>query len=77
MKAKSIDIERLTHNLKKNGEARLSDNEQMKIDIRDKNVVYIEVGDHTYYIDNSTGEQILQVWNTETEETLIDTNFKN
>ena len=36
----------------------------MKIDIRAKNCVYIEIDKHTYYIDNSTNEQIIDKWET-------------
>ena len=45
----------------------------MKIDITSKNAMYIEIGDLTYYIDNSTNEQILHVWNTKSDKTIIDT----
>ena len=33
----------------------------MNIDIRSENVVYITIGEYTYYIDDSTGEQIIEV----------------
>lgn len=36
----------------------------MKIDIRSTNVVYITIGEYTYYIDDSTGEQIIEVYST-------------
>ena len=36
----------------------------MKIDIRTYRSVYIEIGDHTYYIDDSTDEQIISKWKT-------------
>jgi len=36
----------------------------MKIDIRTDRSVYIEIGDHTYYIDDSTDEQIISKWKT-------------
>lgn len=39
----------------------------MKIDIRKNNVVYIEIDKHTYYIDNSTNEQIVDKWKTKKE----------
>jgi len=34
----------------------------MKIDKRSKYCVYITIGDWIYYIDDSTGEQIMQKW---------------
>lgn len=37
----------------------------MKIDIRSKESVYIQINDYTYYIDDSTNEQITQKWNTQ------------
>ena len=36
----------------------------MKIDIRSTNVVYITIDEYTYYIDDSTGEQIIEVYPT-------------
>ena len=36
----------------------------MKIDIKTEESLFIELGDYTYYIDNSTGENILQRWLT-------------
>ena len=36
----------------------------MKIDIRSTNVVYITIGEYTNYIDDSTGEQIIEVYPT-------------
>ena len=36
----------------------------MKIDIRSKNSVYIELNGWTYCIDDSTGEQIVEKWET-------------
>ena len=36
----------------------------MTIDIRSSEVVYIEIGDRTYYIDDSTGEAIMESWPT-------------
>jgi len=35
---------------------------QMKIDIRTKDCCYIELNDYIYYIDDSTGEQIVHKW---------------
>jgi hypothetical protein len=34
----------------------------MKIDIRTDRSLYIEIGDHTYYIDDTTDEQIISKW---------------
>jgi hypothetical protein len=39
----------------------------MKIDIRGDDVLYITIGNYTYYIDDSTGEQIMSCWR-ETED---------
>ena len=36
----------------------------MRIDIPSENEVYIEINGYTYYIDDSTNEQIIQKWNT-------------
>jgi hypothetical protein len=36
----------------------------MKIDIRTDKSLYIEIGDYTYYIDDSTDEQIISKWKT-------------
>ena len=36
----------------------------MKIDIRTERSLYVEIGDHTYYIDDSTDEQIISKWKT-------------
>ena len=32
------------------------------IDIRSSEVVYIEIGDKTFYLDDSTGEAIMEWW---------------
>ena len=32
------------------------------IDIRTSEVVYIEIGDKTFYLDDSTGEAIMEWW---------------
>ena len=37
----------------------------MIIDVRSENCVYITIGDRTYYIDDSTGEHIIEHWETE------------
>ena len=34
----------------------------IKIDIRAKNVAYITIGKWVIYVDNSTGEQIIDSW---------------
>jgi len=34
----------------------------MKIDIRTRDCCYIELNDYVYYIDDSTGEQIVHKW---------------
>ena len=36
----------------------------MKIDVRSESSVYITIGDYTYYIDDSTGERIMNSWKT-------------
>ena len=36
----------------------------MKIDIRSSSCVYIEIGDKTFYLDDSTGEAIMEWWPT-------------
>ena len=36
----------------------------MKLDIRTERSLYVEIGDHTYYIDDSTDEQIISKWKT-------------
>ena len=35
----------------------------MKIDKRSESSVYVTIGDWTIYIDNSTGEKIVEQWN--------------
>ena len=40
----------------------------MKIDIRSNNSLYIEINGWTYYIDDSTDEQIVDKWITGEEE---------
>jgi hypothetical protein len=37
----------------------------MTIDIRSSEVVYIEIGDKTFRIDDSTGESVMEWWPTE------------
>ena len=36
----------------------------MKIDIRTDRSLYIEIGNYTYYIDDTTDEQIISKWKT-------------
>jgi len=39
----------------------------MKIDIKSKDSVYITINNHTYYIDDSTNEQIIEKWNNDND----------
>ena len=39
----------------------------MKIDVRSESSVYITIGDYTYYIDDSTGERIMNSCKTKEE----------
>ena len=41
----------------------------IKVDIRSKNVAYITIGKWVIYIDNSTGEHIIESWE-ENEKTI-------
>tara|TARA_B100000949_G_C14218489_1_gene423463 strand:+ start:625 stop:873 length:249 start_codon:yes stop_codon:yes gene_type:complete len=34
----------------------------MKIDTRTENTAYVRIGDWTVYLDNSTGERIIEQW---------------
>ena len=34
----------------------------IKVDIRSKNVAYITIGKWVIYVDNSTGEQLIDSW---------------
>ena len=36
----------------------------MKIDIRSKESLYVELNGYIYYIDDSTNEQTIEKWNT-------------
>ena len=36
----------------------------MKIDIRSKDSLYVELNGYIYYIDDSTNEQIIKKWST-------------
>jgi len=40
----------------------------IEIDIRSPRSLYIGIGDHLYYIDDTTGEQICQVWHKSDQE---------
>tara|TARA_Y100001937_G_C7067024_1_gene306514 strand:+ start:161 stop:400 length:240 start_codon:yes stop_codon:yes gene_type:complete len=35
---------------------------KMKIDVRSDKSLYVTIGDYTYYIDDSTDEQIIDKW---------------
>ena len=35
----------------------------MKIDVRSKESLYVELNGYIYYIDDSTNEQIIEKWN--------------
>jgi outer membrane protein assembly factor BamB len=39
----------------------------MKIDVRANDCVYITINGHIYYIDDSTGEQIMERWSEDEE----------
>jgi len=41
----------------------------MKIDTRNQKCVYVEIGEYTYYIDDTTNEQIIDKWKTKDYET--------
>ena len=43
----------------------------MKIDVVDDNAVYINLNGYTYYIDDSTNEQLLEKWMEENESKWI------
>jgi hypothetical protein len=36
----------------------------MKIEVKTNNSVYVTINDYTYYIDDSTNEQIIELWKT-------------
>ena len=44
----------------------------MKIDVRSENSLYIEIGGWTFYIDDSTNEQIMSKWETITGDSDTD-----
>ena len=44
----------------------------MKIDVRSENCVYIEMNGKTFYIDDSTGESIMDVWDNDNPVDQID-----
>ena len=39
-------------------------NNTMKIEVKTNNSVYVTINDYTYYIDDSTNEQIIELWKT-------------
>ena len=39
----------------------------MKIDVRTKDCLYVELNGWTYYIDDSTNEQIIEKWKVKEE----------
>ena len=41
----------------------------MIIDVRSEKSVFITISTETYYIDNSTGEHLMEHWQTEPEHT--------
>lgn len=50
----------------------------MIIDVRNKNVVYITINGYTYYIDDSTNEQYIQVFkDDEDDEGIYEFTRKN
>jgi len=38
------------------------DRKKMEIDVRSDKSLYVTIGDYTYYIDDSTDEQIINKW---------------
>jgi hypothetical protein len=46
----------------------------MRIDIRTKQTLYIEINDYVYYIDDSTNEQIIDVWHKNSGATIDNLN---
>ncbi len=38
------------------------DRKKMEIDVRSDKSLYVTIGDYTYYIDDSTDEQIIDKW---------------
>ena len=49
----------------------------MEIDVKSKDSLYININGWTYYIDDSTNEQIIEKWKDETKELHIKENFWN
>ena len=45
-------------------ETALQNYNDINLDVRSNNSAYLEFGKETYYIDNSTGEHILEHWPT-------------
>jgi hypothetical protein len=46
----------------KSKKRKLTKSKKPKIDIRGADVLYVEIGDYVYYIDDSTNEQIMEKW---------------
>ena len=46
----------------KSKKGKLTKSKKPKIDIRGADVLYVEIGDYVYYIDDSTNEQIMEKW---------------
>ena len=44
----------------------------MKLDVRSDKSVYIDIGDWTFYIDDSTNDQIMKKWDNRKLESAID-----
>ena len=49
----------------------------MEIDVRSKDSVYITIGNWTFYIDNSTNEQIVDYWDNRKEHNALEEKEKN
>lgn len=41
---------------------------KMVIDVRSNKSLYVTIGNYTYYIDDSTNEQIFEKWNKKSEQ---------
>lgn len=41
--------------------------EGVQIDVRSDKSMYITIGEYTYYIDDSTGEQVMDCWKTKAD----------
>ena len=50
--------------------------EGVQIDVRSDKSMYITIGEYTYYIDDSTGEQVMDCWKTNSpNEDSVDSNI--